>query len=359
MFRPAPKIASFAKRSRVILLLISLVLITGARNADARIFTGRTGTPVEAEVVSVSLATSTSRLRLPNGKEADVPFANVSEADQAYLRQWKPPLVEPTKPPAPAPKTSPDPRALAPLVPGKLAANTAPLGAPGETIVIEFPELSKDRQGAVSVCKIRLPDQYDSKKPMPLLLWIGPGEGSNDPQGGRSLVDSATWAIAAMPYPNSAPTPRHALGKGQMPIIREYHMAMLKKLTATVPNVDQKLRFVGGLSNGAHCVATYMAEGEREFIDYFKGFIIIEGGCLSYKAKKKLRNSYAYVAWGDADGNSEGYMAGTRAMLEDGKLKVTSRVMPGVGHGFPDSEQSEVKSWIEKTAAPGLAASKP
>jgi hypothetical protein len=244
-------------------------------------------------------------------------------------------------------------------VPGKPGTNTAPLGAPGETIVFEFPELSKDRQGGVAACKIRLPDQYDPKKPMPLLLWIAPGEGSNDPQGGRSLVDSATWAIAAMPYPTSAPTPRYALGKGQMPIIREYHMAMLKKLTASVPNVDPKLRFAAGLSNGAHCVGTYLAEGEREFIDYFKGFIIIEGGCLSFKAKKKLRTGYAYVAWGDADGNSEGYMAGTRAMLEDAKLKLTSRVMPGVGHGFPDSEQSEVKSWIEKVAGPGLSAGKP
>ena len=334
--------------------LLGTALLAGS--LSARIFTGRTGTPVEAEVVSVNLAAQTVRLRLPTGKEAEVSFANVSDADQAFLRQWTPP-GQATAATTPAPSDAAPTPPKSSLIPGK--ASTEPVGQPGETITFEFPELAKDRQDRVAALKIRLPDQYDPAKPMPLLLWFTPGEGSNDPKGGLPLVDPATWAVAAMPYPITATKPQHAVGDGKMSLIRDYHMTMLKKLKATLPNVDPKLRFAGGFSNGAHCVGTYLAEGEREFIEYFNGFIIIEGGCVRSDAKKTLRNSFAYAAWGNTAGNTEGYMASMKATLKDGRLKVTSRGMPNVGHGFPGAEQAEVKTWIEKVAVPGILATKP
>ncbi|MDR3403935.1 MAG: hypothetical protein P4L99_15670 [Chthoniobacter sp.] len=319
--------------------------------------------------MSVSKATNTVRLRLPNGKEADVPFANVSDADQAYLRQWTPPATTGAKSsttPGASPKTTPAPAATpnltlpkSNLFPSKTPVSTTPLGAPGETITLEFPDLPKDKQDLVAACKIRLPTQYDPTKPMPLLLWFSPGQGSNDPKGGLPLVDGATWAVAAMPYPTNATLPQFALGDGKMNVIRNYHMTMLKKLIESVPNVDPKLRFAGGFSNGAHCVGTYLADGDKEFIDYFRGFIIIEGGCTRKDAKKPLRNDFAYVAWGDSPGNTEGFMAGMKSAVKAGHLQVTSRTMNGVGHGFPTAEQSEVKAWIENVAMPGILAAKP
>jgi hypothetical protein len=352
-----------------LLALLGFVISTPAVS-HAYTFTGRTGTKVEAEIVSVSLATSTVRLRLPTGKEADVPFTSVSDADQAYVRQWAATNAATTPKPLPASGTTPPASATPPPLvaslttprPGGLPAPKSahpPAGAPGETIVLEFPDLPKDKKDAVAACKIRLPANYDPTKPMPLLLWFTPGQGGNDPKGGLPLVDGNTWAVAAMPYPTNATLPQYAVGDGQMSIIRNYHMTMLKKLIATLPNVDPKLRFAAGFSNGAHCVGTYLAEGEREFIDYFRGFVIIEGGCTRQDAKKTLRNSYAYLAWGEAAGNTEGYMAGMKAAVKDGHLKVTSRGMPGIGHGFPAAEQAEVKNWIEKVAVPGILASKP
>jgi hypothetical protein len=335
-----------ARGYSVLWLLAILVAASWPGSAVAYTFTGNTGTKVEAEIVSVSLANQTVRLRLPTGKEADVPFANVSEADRVYLRQWTPPAS--AVPATPAPKSS--------LLPGK--PSTDPVGAPGETVTIEFPELAKDRQEHVAAMKIRLPDKYDPTKPMPLLLWFTPGEGSNEPKGGMPLVDPATWAIAAMPYPNTTTTPQHAVVEGKMNIIRDYHMTMLKKLKSVLPNVDPKLRFAAGFSNGAHCVGTYLAEGEKEFIEYFNGYVIIEGGCTRTDAKKTLRNQFAYVAWGTAAGNTEGYMGSMKAALKDGHLKVTDRGMPNVGHGFPGVEQAEVKTWIEKVAVPGILAAK-
>jgi len=348
-----------ARRAKTLLLTALLFAANcGIVPLHAYVFTGRTGTKVEAEIVSVSLAAKTVRLRLPTGKEADVPFANLSDADQAYLQKWTPPAAA-TAPTTPTPTTPSSTPPKSSLLPAKPGASTTPLGQPGETITLEFPDLPKDKQDNVAACKIRLPAQYDPAKPMPLLLWFTPGQGSNDPKGGLPLVDGATWAIAAMPYPTNATLPQYAVGDGKMPIIRSYHMTMLKKLIESLPNVDPKLRFAGGFSNGAHCVGTYLAEGEKEFIDYFHGFVIIEGGCTRLDAKKTLRSSFAYVAWGDSAGNTEGYMAGMKAALKDGHLKVTSRAMKGVGHGFPAAEQSEVKTWIEKIAVPGILAAKP
>ena len=347
-------------------LLLSGMCFAGPFSAPihAYTFTGRTGTKVEAEVVSVSQAAKTVRLRLPTGKEADVPFANVSDADQEYLRQWTPPAGAAT--PAPILKIKPPPArpsSLLPqksnLLPSKSSAPTTPLGAPGETITLEFPDLPNDKQEHVAACKVRLPTQYDPAKPMPLLLWFSAGQGSNDPKGGLPLVDSATWAVAAMPYPTNAALPQFAVMDGKMSPIRNYHMTMLKKLIESIPNADPKLRFVGGFSNGAHCVGTYLADGEKEFIDYFRGFIIIEGGCTRKDTKKPLRNDFAYVAWGDSPGNTEGFMTGMKSAVKAGRLQVTSRVMKGVGHGFPAAEQSEVKTWIENVAAPGILAIKP
>ena len=348
------------------ILLLSGLCLTASLSAPLHgyPFTGHTGTKVEAEVVSVSLATNTARLRLPTGQEADVPFANMSEADQEYLRHWTPPAAG-LAIPAPALKTTPvparTPSLLLPkstLPPSKTPASTTPLGAPGETISFEFPDLPKDKQDRVAACRVRLPTQYDPTKPMPLLLWFSPGQGSNDPKGGLPLVDGATWAIAAMPYPTDAALPQFALGTGQMSIIRNYHMAMLKKLIESIPNVDPKLRFAAGFSNGAHCVGTYLADGEKEFIEYFRGFIIIEGGCTRKDARKPLRNDFTYVAWGDSPGNTEGFMAGMKSAVKAGHLQVTTRAMKGVGHGFPATEQSEVKTWVENVAVPGIQAIK-
>jgi hypothetical protein len=352
---------AMGRGSSAAFLLTILIVVSEPGRAWAYTFTGHTGTKVDAEIVAVSLAKQTVRLRLPTGKEADVPFSSVSEADRAYLRQWSPPAsAAAVTPPAAASAPAPASTALVPkssLVPGK--ASTAPVGAPGETVTIEFPELAKDRQEHVAAMKIRLPDQYDAAKPMPLLLWFTPGQGSNEPKGGMPLVDAATWAIAAMPYPITTKTPQHAVGDGTMNLIRDYHMTMLKKLKEVLPNVDPKLRFAGGFSNGAHCVGTYLAEGEREFIDYFNGFVIIEGGCTRSDAKKTLRHAFAYIAWGTTTGNTEGYMSGMKAALKDGRLKVIERGMPNVGHGFPGPEQAEVKTWIEKVAVPGILAAKP
>jgi predicted peptidase len=245
------------------------------------------------------------------------------------------------------------------MAPASPIGSKAPAGAPGETLVFEFPDLPKDKKDAVAALKVRLPSQYDPAKPMPLLLWFSGGEGGNDPNGGLPLVDEATWAVAAMPYPTNATTPRNAMRDGGMKIIREYHATMLKKLIAALPNIDPKLRFVGGFSNGAHCTGTYLAEGERDFIDYFRGYIIIEGGGIGQKAKKTLRNSFAYLAWGDAEGNTQAFMGSIVAAVKDGRLKATTHGMKGVGHGFPGAEQAEVKKWIETVAVPGILAIKP
>ena len=47
-----------------------------------------------------------------------------------------------------------------------------------------------------------------------------------------------------------------------------------------------------------------------------------------------------------------------KAAVKAGHLQVTTRAMKGVGHGFPAAEQSEVKTWMENVAVPGIQAIK-
>jgi hypothetical protein len=224
---------------------------------------------------------------------------------------------------------------------------------------LEFPKLPKDKNDNPATCNVSIPDDYDPTKPVPLLVWIGGGKGGNQPGGGFALVDKAHWAIAALPYPSTAPTPADSLAdKGNMDIILGYHKTMLEEVVKLLPNLDPKLRVVAGFSNGAHTIGTNIARGEKEFIELFNAFVIIEGGGQVPEAKKKLRGKYAYLAWGNdiAKKGSKDYMGYIRDCVKDAKLQTSTHEMDGVGHAFPDTEKALVKEWITQTVVPGLNA---
>jgi predicted esterase len=313
----------------VVAAVILCVLWLSSPFTEARLFTDRAGRTVEAELVAFDQEKSVAKLRAQNGDEMDVALVDFSASDQGFIKEW--------------------------------AAASAPgnaLGGSGETIDIEFPDLPPDQNGAPAVCRVRLPEQYDPSKPVPLMLWFAGGKGSNEPKNAFSLVDPSEYAIAAMPYPGHVGRPKIAREQGQLDKIRDYHVAMLKVLKARLKNVHPQLRFVGGMSNGAHVVGTYISDGEREFVDYFNGYILIEGGTVDAKPRKRLRKRQAYLAWGDAPNNSRDFMRATLDCVEAAKMEVTTRTMPGVGHGFPSPEQAEVRKWIEQVAAPALLAEK-
>ena len=315
--------------AKFVFSLIAVVTLN-ASPASGRTFTDRTGRKLEAEIVAKQ--GDQIRVRRADGQEFTLAAASLSPADQEYVKTWLP---------ATAPASAADPRAT-----------------PGAIVALEFPALPTDKTGAPAVCNVRLPDDYDPAKPVPLLVWIGGGQGSNQPGGGFPLVDKAHWAIAALPYPSTAPPPALALdNEKDLDAILGYHKTMLAEVLKLLPNLDPKLRIVAGFSNGAHTIGTYIARGENEFVELFHAFVIIEGGGNFGKAKKKLRDKFAYLAWGN-DASKKGskeYMAYIRDGVKDARLETTTHEMDGVGHAFPDAEKALVKEWIEKTVVPSLS----
>ena len=300
----------------------------------AHTFTDRAGRSITADIVAKQ--GDQIRIKRADGKEFTLAITALSPADQEFAKAWQP-------------------------------ATTAPAGAPvadarakaGAVVALEFPTLPKDQNGNPATCNVSIPNDYDPTKPVPLLVWIAGGKGGNMPGGGFPLVDKAHWAIAALPYPSTAPTPADSLAdKSNMDIILNYHKTMLEEVVKLLPNLDPKLRVVAGFSNGAHTIGTNIARGEKEFTELFNAFVIIEGGGGVAEARKKLRGKYAYLAWGNdvAKKGSKEYMGSIWECVKNAKLETSTHEMDGVGHAFPDSETVLVKEWIAKTVVPGLSA---
>ena len=203
-----------------------------------------------------------------------MPFANVSDADQEYLRQWTPPAGAAT----PMPRRSSlrhrprEPSSLLPpksnLLPSKSRPPLTPLGAPGETITLEFPDLPR-QTGHVAACKVRLPTQYDPAKPMPLLLWFML---ARDRTIRRAV--SLWWMAPPGQWPRCRippmPTlPQFAVMDGKMsPDSKLPHDDAQEAHGILTQRGSPKLRFVGGLQQWRSLVGTYLADGKREFIDF-------------------------------------------------------------------------------------------
>lgn len=311
--------------------LLGTFLITSA-SVNGRTFKDQNGRTIEAELVSKNGTQAT--IRRSDGKEFSIPISSLSPEDQTYIGDWQP-KGEATP--------TPDPRVQ-----------------PGAIVTLAFPDLPADQNGEPASCQIRIPDNFEARKPVPLLVWINGGKGSNAPGGGLPMIDPANFAVAALPYPGNNPTPRDALTEGKIGAIFDYHKPMLEEIRKLLPNLDERIRIVAGFSNGAHLIGTAIETGLPEFVGFFNAFVIIEGGARSSSAETRLRGKYAYLAWGTdaAKRGSKDYMQAMVGGAHEAKLETTTSEMEGEGHAFPEPEKAKVKTWIETIVIPGLTAAR-
>ena len=237
------------------------------------------------------------------------------------------------------------------LTSGKLSA-AEPTPTPGQTLELTFPDLPKDLNGNAAACHVRIPEIYDPQKPVPFLLWLDGGNGTNDPEAATALVDKTKFVMAAFPYPSTTPDPVHALVADRMGEIWAYHKPMLAEVLRRVPNLDPKIRVVAGVSNGAHCIGTYLSQGISEFTDCFHIYVLAEGGSRYPTARIPLKGKQIYLAWGSEPGSSASFMKGTYLCALKAQMQLTLHEMKGVAHGFPDNERAAVKQWLEVVAIP-------
>lgn len=307
--------------------VLSTCFLLSTSSSPARTFTNQSGKKIEAEIVKVS--GEQVSIKLANGKTFTLAINSLSKADQEYIRSY-------SKQPGSA--TSPT---------GKLDERVKA----GASIKLDFPDLTPDRKDQAAAVNLRIPDKYDASKPVPLIVWLGGGDGGNSAGACASLVDQSEFLMVGLPYPKGANNPGQDNMVGEFGDIWDYHKTMLDEIAKLIPNIDPNLRIVAGFSNGGHAIDGMMKE--KEFRQFFKAYVLIDGGMDTGKYSG-MSGTYAYIAWGENSPNASSSQSVAKS-AKRGRMSTESHQMDGVGHAFPVEEKALVKKWIADVVVPGLS----
>lgn len=224
--------------------------------------------------------------------------------------------------------------------------------APGATLRFEFPELTVDRKGETAACHLKLPADYDAAKKYPLVVWLGGGEGGNQPSG--SFLPAGDFVLVGLPYPKGANNPAQANMVGDYGKVWAYHRFMLDEIAKAIPNLDKSRSIIAGFSNGGHAIDGMLRlGGSPKLTDYFGTFIFADGGGTAYSSKGSLPNlagKFAYACWGSEKGSNKPNTSQLPKALKSKGATVVGSEMAGVGHAFDASEHPKVAAWLEKVA---------
>ena len=224
--------------------------------------------------------------------------------------------------------------------------------APGAALRFDFPELTVDRKGALAACHVKLPADYVTAKKYPLVVWLGGGDGGNQPSG--VFLPVGDFILVGLPYPKGANNPAQANMVGDYAQVWAYHRFMLDEIAKVIPNLDKSRSIIAGFSNGAHAIEGMLRlSGGPKLTDYFGIFIFADGGGTGYTslgALPELEGKFAYVCWGGVKGSNKHNSSHLPKALRDAGATVVGSEMVGFGHAFAPSEHVKIAEWLEKVA---------
>jgi len=325
-------------------LVLAGLLLALAGPAEARTFTYFNGRKVEGELVGMTGNQVTLRV---SGRPLTLPIGFFSLPDQKFIRESVAAGTNPANAAAPTP--------AAPALPGAKPATAGKADErvkPGAVFFLEFPDLPKDRHGELTKMQVRIPARYDAAKKYPLIIWMGGSDGGNTTGSCSALVEPDDFICAGLPYPRGASNPKQDNMVGDFKKVWKYHHTMLEALHRAAPNIDTRLRIIGGFSNGAHCIDGLLDEA-KDYVNWFNVFVLVEGGGHAGHWTRK-GNQFACVLWGDKSSGKVLNLGENNVHLaKRAKMTLMSEEMKGVGHEFPQPYQIKVREWIEKTVIPG------
>jgi hypothetical protein len=228
--------------------------------------------------------------------------------------------------------------------------------APGAALKFDFPELTVDRKGALAACHLKLPADYDAAKKYPLVVWLGGGEGGNQPNS--SFLPAGDFILVGLPYPKGANNPKQANMVGDYAKVWAYHRFMLEEIAKVIPNLDRSRSIIAGFSNGGHAIDGMLRLSTKpRLTDHFGVFIFVDGGGTAYSslgALNDLKGKFAYACWGELKGSNKPNTSHLPAALKAKGATVAGSEMAGVGHAFGETEKPKIAEWLEKVtlAAP-------
>jgi hypothetical protein len=261
-------------------------------------------------------------------------------------------LVAADKPSAKKTSTKSEEKAVAPTEKAVPRTELKAQEAPGASLKFDFPELTVDRHGALAACHLTLPAGYEAAKKYPLVVWLGGGEGGNQPSG--AFLPAGDFIVVGLPYPKGANNPAQANMVGDYAKVWTYQRFMLDEIAKVIPNIDKSHSIIAGFSNGGHAIdgMLRLSSGPK-LTDYFGVFIFADGGGTVYSSKgnlPSLKGKFAYACWGSEKGSNKLATSQLPKALKAKGATVIGSEMAGTGHAFAVTEHPKVAEWLTNVA---------
>lgn len=248
---------------------------------------------------------------------------------------------------------------------------------PGTRMILKFPELPQtlhamqSGQEAVTQAYLALPENYSPERKFPLFVFLygghgGPGAG---PGRGQQIMENKDCIFVNLPLFKKKIDPDGPF-KGLLitteqdgETICQAYTAMLKKIYATIPNVDTAHNIIGGMSNGGNSIVAMFENGDAYLMNTFQNLVLIEGGWHSIKTFDRYRGKGILYLYGDYAMQNDWLGKKMREELPKAvkkldeaitahQLNATGLVMKDTGHDMPSKFNADVKAWVLKQLAP-------
>jgi hypothetical protein len=216
---------------------------------------------------------------------------------------------------------------------------------PGATLKLDIPNISFEKPSK-RVFEIRIPENYQAEKPVPILVWFSPGGGSGSVGTVPHIVDFDRFLIVAIPYPGHK-LPRLAIKAGaeQIDHFWAYEKPMLEYVRDIIPHISKEIRIAAGFSSGAHLVGSGLDRDWFGFTDFFTAFVIHEGGYAPDMTYRGIKDEHKILITYGLQNDSYGRVV-ARQMKKAG-YHPTVKKLPNTGHTMSPEAIDTIRAWIE------------
>ncbi len=240
------------------------------------------------------------------------------------------------------------------LVPGKVTDICFSNEALPPTLFSMFNETP-----ATPCLSVRLPEDYDTTKTYPLLVYVPGLHGGpkGNIENAQTIGGTKGWIVASLPLFKKS-IDRNELSGGILvsmedyPVISEAYEIMLGRLFERIPNIDKEKSGMVGFSNGALTIAVLVSNHDQFILTHFKNFCLVDHGMfhLTDLHKQYSKDCRYLILVGDKpDMGRDLKLRGTQLQQDEWKLlgvDFTSIIMKDTGHQFPEPCMKLVGQWL-------------
>jgi hypothetical protein len=250
---------------------------------------------------------------------------------------------------------------------------------PGKVIDLVFSDASlpptlhamMTHQALTPTMTVRLPDNYDSSKTYPLLVYVPGFDGGLKGNIGnaQTIAGNRGWIVASVPLfkktvDTSEPAGGILVSFEDEPIIARSYELMLGRLFALVPHIDRGRSAMVGFSNGALTIAVLVSCHDEFILNHFRNFCLVDHGMfhLTDLHKQGARDCRFLVLVGDKQDMGRELKIRQSKLLQDEwqllGVHLSYQIMKDTAHEFGDRQMAMAGEWLRNPASADSSAQK-